>query len=166
MRQILALDQSSRTTGWAIFSDTQLIAQGNFTVSQEDFGERLHAIREKVKTFISTYNITEIVFEDIQLQNNVVNNVDTFKKLAEVFGIILELSIDLKIPATALHPVSWKSAVGVKGRTRPEQKKAAQAHVQAVYNLKVGEDTSDAICIGEAYLKGASGQPAADYNWD
>lgn len=166
MRTVLALDQSSRTSGWAVFIDGTLFAQGNFTKSQNDFGQRLHAIRHEVLALINQYGVTEIVFEDIQLQNSVGNNVDTFKKLAEVFGIILELSVDLNIPATAMHPVSWRSAVGIKGRTRPEQKKAAQAHVATKYNLKVSEDTSDAICIGEAYLKGTQGQLAADYDWD
>lgn len=163
---LLALDQSSRTTGWAVFNNGELAAKGNFTMAQDDFGERLHGIREKIKSLISTYNVTEIVFEDIQLQSNVGNNVETFKKLAEVFGIVAELSFDLHLPATALHPVSWKSAAGIKGRTRPEQKKNAQLHVLEKYGCKVGEDTSDAICIGEAYLKGTKGQLAADYNWD
>lgn len=164
--KILALDQSSRVTGWAVFEDNKLIAQGNFTMSQEDFGERLYAIRQKIISLINQYNINELVFEDIQLQSNVLNNVDTFKKLAEVYGIVYELGIELKLPTTSLHPTSWKSAVGVKGRTRPEQKKAAQTHVQAVYGLKVGEDTSDAICIGEAYLKRDDTPAAADHNWD
>lgn len=166
MHNLLALDQSSRTSGWAVFIDGKLTNQGNFTVSQDDFGVRLHAIREKVKALIKQYNITEIVFEDIQLQSSIGNNVDTFKKLAEVFGIILELSIDLNIPAIAMHPTSWRSAISLKGKTRTEQKKAAQAHVAAKYNLKVSEDTSDAICIGEAFLRGAIGQLAADYDWD
>lgn len=61
-------------------------------------GERLEYIRNKVKKLIEDNNITEVVMEDIQLQNNVVNNVQTFKKLAEVFGVISELLTEMKIP--------------------------------------------------------------------
>jgi hypothetical protein len=48
---------------------------------------------------ISDFNIDTIIYEDIQLQESANNNVDTFKKLAEVYGIISELAAELKIPA-------------------------------------------------------------------
>jgi Holliday junction resolvasome RuvABC endonuclease subunit len=98
MRKILALDQASKTSGYAIFNDNELTAYGHFTFKDDDIGVRLYNIREKVKELINKYEVTEIVFEDIQLQNNVDNNVKTFKVLAEVFGIIYELATELKLP--------------------------------------------------------------------
>lgn len=150
---LLALDQATVTTGWAIFKDNELFEYGKFTATQNDIGDRLHYIRNQVKSLINQYEVDEVVFEDIQLQNNVVNNVDTFKKLAEVFGVIYELCVDLKLPRTAILASSWKSTLGIKGKDRTAQKKAAQQWVIDTYNIKPTQDTCDAICIGKHYLK-------------
>jgi hypothetical protein len=55
--KILALDQASRTSGYAVFEDNKLIAFGKFTYEDEDMGIRLFKIREHVKSLISSYNI-------------------------------------------------------------------------------------------------------------
>lgn len=45
----LALDQSSRITGWAIFEDDKLINYGKFNVGNiNELGERLYKIRSNV----------------------------------------------------------------------------------------------------------------------
>ena len=102
---------------------------------------------------ILDYSIDEVVFEDIQLQNNVLNNVQTFKVLAEVFGIIDELLTEKKIPHIAVLASSWKSTLSIKGKTRPEQKRNAQAYVEKTYGVKATQDESDAICIGSHYTQ-------------
>jgi hypothetical protein len=58
--------------------------------------------------------------EDIQLQENRINNVSTFKILAQVLGVIQELLVELDIPQSVVTSSSWKSTLGIKGRTRPE----------------------------------------------
>ena len=123
--RLLALDQASRTSGYAIFVDDELITYGTFTYEDEDIGVRLHKIREKVKGLIDLHSIDYVVLEDIQLQGNVVNNVQTFKTLAEVFGVIYELVTELEIKHEAVLSSSWKSTLNIKGRTRPDQKKNA-----------------------------------------
>jgi hypothetical protein len=52
MANILALDQSSRITGYAIFIDNQLTASGTFTVSDDYIPDRLVKIRNKVISLI------------------------------------------------------------------------------------------------------------------
>ena len=97
VRKLLALDQSSRITGWAVFYGEELVAHGKISVDDPDIGERLYKIKTQVIELIDKYEITEVVFEDIQLQTNVVQNVKTFKVLANVYGIILELCEELQI---------------------------------------------------------------------
>ena len=63
--RLLALDQASRTSGYAVFDEDELIAYGTFTYDDEDIGIRLHKIRNKVKSLIVEYNIQQVVFEDI-----------------------------------------------------------------------------------------------------
>ena len=144
---ILALDQSSRITGYAIFIDNKLTTSGTFTVSDDYIPDRLVKIRNKVIKLIEQYNINKVLLEDIQMQTQV-NNVSTHKILAEVLGVLEELCAERKIPHELIHSSSWKSGLNIKGRDRATQKRNAQAYVEEVYKLKVSQDESDAICIG------------------
>lgn len=160
--RLLALDQASRTSGFAVFIDGELYDYGTFTFVDNDIGERLFKIRERVAKIIADYDIDYVAFEDIQLQSNS-NNVQTFKILAEVFGVIYELVSELKIPNCAVFSNSWKSTCKVKGRTRPEQKKNAQKYVLETYQIKATQDESDAICLGTHVLKTI--EEKSDYDW-
>ena len=150
MGKILALDQSSRITGWAIFDNGKLVNYGKFNaeVVGANIGDRLEFIRNKIRKLIEDNQINEVIMEDIQMQGNVVNNVQTFKVLAEVFGVISELLVEMKIPQSAVLASSWKSALGIKGRARAEQKQNAQKWVIDTYSVKPTQDECDAICIG------------------
>jgi Holliday junction resolvasome RuvABC endonuclease subunit len=99
MANLLALDQASQTTGYAIFKDGKLFTYGKFSFD-DDIAERLVKIRKKVLSLIEEYQIEEVAFEDIQMQNNVMNNVQTFKVLSEVFGVILETLKEINIQYT------------------------------------------------------------------
>lgn len=147
-RRLLALDQSSRITGYAIFVDENLIAHGSINLTEEDVGQRLVLIRKEVTKLIHKYDINEIAFEDIQMQASVGNNVQTFKILAEVFGVILMLCTELKINYTIVSSNTWKSTLKIKGKKRSEQKQDAQRYVLENYGIKAIQDTVDAICIG------------------
>lgn len=151
--RLLALDQASRVSGWAVFEDGELYNYGKFSATQTDVGDRLHYIRKEVLSLINKFDIDEVVFEDIQLQGNVANNVATFKALAEVFGVLHELFVELKLPRTAVLSTVWKSTLGIKGKDRAAQKRAAQEWVEKTYKVKPTQDECDAICIGAHYIK-------------
>lgn len=149
---ILALDQASRTSGYAIFHEDQLIASGTFTFDDDDFPTRLVKIRNKVISLVHEYCINKILLEDIQLQGQT-NNVETYRKLAEVRGVLSELACEMKIPHEIIHSQTWKSTLAIKGRDRTTQKRNAQVFVLTTYGKKVSQDESDAICIGTHYIK-------------
>ena len=152
--RILALDQSSRITGWALFDENELIEYGKFDLSKEpDIGERLHQARYIVQDIINKLNVDKVILEDIYMDGQRVNNVQTFKVLAEVFGVLYELCIDMNIPVEAVLAGTWKSTLGIKGKTRPEQKRAAQAWVLENYGIKATQDEVDSICIGAHIIK-------------
>ena len=94
-----------------------------------------------------------------------INNVQTFKVVAEIFGVTQEELASHKYGDHVVSSKTWKSQLGIKGRTRPEQKKAAQAWVLNTYNKKVSQDESDAICIGASIVKGKE-KKKNDFNWD
>lgn len=157
MSRLLALDQSSKVTGWAYFKDGKIITHGKLSYNDTDIGDRLMKLRKDVRDLIDLYNINEIVLEDIQLQGNVVNNVQTFKILAEVFGVLEELFTEIDIKYTAVLSTVWKSTLGIKGKDRPAQKRAAQEYILNNYNIKATQDEIDSICIGLHHVSTSGG---------
>jgi Holliday junction resolvasome RuvABC endonuclease subunit len=153
MSNLLAIDQASVTSGYAIFKDGKLVDYGKFTFNDDVIAERLVKIRAKVLELIAEHDIDEVAFEDIQMQGNVANNVQTFKVLSEVFGVISETLQEKKMKYTVVMSGTWKSTLGIKGRTRPEQKRNAQEYVLNKYGVKAIQDVCDAICIGAHVLK-------------
>ena len=159
--RLLSLDQSSRITGYAVFEDEKLLTYGKFTCDDHDMGVRLYQIRETINELIDNHDIEFVAFEDIQLQGNVTNNVATFKTLAEVFGVVHELLTERHIPNEAILSTVWKGGLGIKGKNRPEQKKAAQDYVFTKYNEKPTQDEVDAICLGLYQVTKAQ----EDFDW-
>ena len=153
MSRLLALDQASKVTGWAIFEDGELKSYGKISLDDPNTDIRLVQLRQGIQTLVADYNIDEVIFEDIQQQNNVANNVQTFKVLAEVYGVVPELLRELQIPHSTVLAASWKSTLGIKGRTRAEQKKNAQLYVEQNYGIHVIQDIADAVCIGTHHIK-------------
>lgn len=153
MSRLLALDQASKVTGWAIFEDGELKSYGKISLDDPNTDIRLVQLRQGIQTLVADYNIDEVIFEDIQQQNNVANNVQTFKVLAEVYGVVSELLQEIQIPHSTVLAASWKSTLGIKGRTRAEQKKNAQLYVEQNYGIHVIQDIADAVCIGTHYIK-------------
>ena len=143
-KRVLALDQSSRITGYAIFEDNMLIKVGKFTLEDVDFSTRLYKFKQKISSLIQQYQIAEVAFEEIQLQQNV----DTFKKLAMVYGLMLYTVEEHKLPYTIISSNTWKSFCKIKKSTREPEKKQAQQFVQERYGIKVTQDEADAVCLG------------------
>ena len=64
--KILALDQASRCSGWAVFDGSTLIKAGIIKINPNyGLGERLHKLRNEVKDLIETYKIDKVYLEDI-----------------------------------------------------------------------------------------------------
>lgn len=148
MSNLLALDQSSRTTGYAIYVDGKLNNYGKFTLEDEDIGLRLVKFRDKIIQLLHDYEINEVAFEEIQMQNNVVNNVQTFKILSEIYGVLQELITELNIPYTIISSNTWKSTMKIPKTKREEEKRRAQALVYQLFQVKATQDEADAICLG------------------
>lgn len=47
---------------------------------------------------------------------NQINNVSTYKILAEIFGITHELMVELNIPYQIVSSNTWKSKLDIKGK--------------------------------------------------
>ena len=150
---ILAFDQATKCSGWSVYRDKELIAHGTFTFTDSNLGLRLWKIRQKVEELYRKYLPDKIVYEDIQLQQDAINNVATFKALAEVFGIIYEYATELGLPNEAILAGTWRKGLGIAGVKREERKANTQKWVRDNCGISISEDEADAIAIG-AYAAG------------
>lgn len=130
---------------------------------------RLWKIRQKVEELYNKYLPDKIVYEDIQLQQGAVNNVVTFKSLAEVFGIIYEYATELGVDNEAILSGTWRKGLGIAGNKRDIQKDNAKKWVLDNCGIRVVEDEADAICIG-AFAAGIKTAKQAkpvlkDFDW-
>lgn len=151
MANLLALDQSSNTTGYAIFKDGNPVVISHFEAKGKDLGERLEWIRNKIISLIEEYEINEVIYEDIQLQainGSQEAGIKTFKVLAEVVGVIQELLTELHIKYSMVAPIVWKATFKIAGKGRAKEKQLAQAYIRSALGLDCTEDEADAACIG------------------
>lgn len=156
MANILALDQATRTTGYTVLKDGQIVTVSHFTCKGDDLGDRLEQLRNKIQELIKEYNIDEVVFEDIQLQDvngNRETGITTFKMLAEAFGVVHELLTELNIKYSVALPIKWKAHFKIAGKGRSAEKKLAQAYVAKNFNLSCTEDEADSLCIAMYYYQ-------------
>ena len=149
MSKLLALDQSSQLSGYAVFDeDGTLVSSGKITTEGEPI-DRIISLTEKVDKIIEEFGIEEVVIEDIYYSGNV----ETFKILSFTMAGLLFLFTEKEIPYSILNATIWKSQCGVKGKDRPEQKRNAQKFVENEYGLKVIQDIADAVCIGTGHIR-------------
>lgn len=154
MANLLALDQSSRTTGFTVLKDGKPIKVSHFDCIGDDLGDRLVQIRSYIDNLIKQYNIDEVVFEDIQLQDingNKETGIKTFKILAEVFGVVHEYLTENKIKFGIAQPIKWKAHFKIAGKGRTQEKKMAQDYALKNYGIKCTEDEADSLCIALYY---------------
>lgn len=148
--RILALDQASITSGWAIFDDGKLIKFGKWTSDGNKSTERIAKTKYWVASMIDKWRPDQVVLEDIQLQkfDSGQEGVTTFKKLAHLQGVLKNYFYELGLPYKVVPPSTWRAFSEIKGKTRSDKKKNAQIKVKRFYDISVDNDTADAILIG------------------
>lgn len=143
----LALDQASNVTGWSVWEDKQLTGYGKVAMEGE-FVDRVNLVKNfMIDKYVelSKKDKVEVVLEDIQLQQNV----DTFKKLAQLLGVLECALAELNVTYHVVYSSEWKAYNKITGKNRTEQKRNAQQFVLTNYGHKVTQDEADAICIGK-----------------
>ena len=61
MSRLLALDQASKVTGWAIFEDGELKSYGKISLDDPNTDIRLVQLRQDIQTLVADYNIDEVI---------------------------------------------------------------------------------------------------------
>ncbi len=155
--KILALDLSSRSTGYAVKDGDKLIDYGCISQSaSKNYIERIYTITEKILEIIAEHNISTIYCEEVRFGDA---NVHTFKTLMYlqshiVCEVYMKLSKDIQFEF--FQPSEHRAKVGIKtgrGVTREMCKAAAINYVMQKYGITVNDDIADAITIADAASK-------------
>lgn len=150
---ILAFDQSTQKTGWAVFKDGILIDSGVFDMHKEkDVDVRLRGLCAFAQGLVARWQPELVVAEGVSLQNP---NVKTIVELARVQGLLqaAAYALPFEVPVIFYMPAAWRKIVGIqmgRGVKRAELKKAAITMVAEHYGKQVSDDEADAILIGQA----------------
>lgn len=148
--RILAFDQASITSGWAVFDDDKLVNYGKWTSNGSHSTQRISLTKAWFASMIEQWKPDEVILEDIQLHKfeNQGEAVLTFKKLAHLQGVLKNYCFDNGIPYKVVSPSTWRTDTNIKGKTRNDKKRNAQLKVQSFYDINVTQDEADAILIG------------------
>lgn len=145
--KILNLDQSSKASGYSLYIDKKLKYHGTLFISNEKLPvfDRMKEMADMIEKVIEKYNPDYICFENTQLQ---FGNVEVFRTLSQLQGVIIKLLLDKSIGFTIVNPSEWRKVCGIKGKKREEQKLAAIKYVEETFGLIMSEDEAEATCMG------------------
>ena len=147
--RILALDQATHISGYAVFSNKELIDYGTFEAIGENDIERCAQVKQWLISLIDQYEIDFIGLEGIQYQ--AAAGVTTFETLARLQGILMEACYEEKKSYKVVNTNTWRLHCGVRGKTRVDKKRSMQLLVKQWYGIMPTEDECDAIGIGKYY---------------
>lgn len=149
--KVLALDQSTRITGYSVFDDAHYVTSGVINLQKiEDTGERSKQMGLEICKLIEDNKPDELIIEEVAMQSNV----DTLKKLARIQGMAIGFATAHDIPTHILEPARWRAALNYKQGpkvTRKELKQQSRDFVKNVLGLNIkSEDENEATAINEA----------------
>ena len=158
----LALDLSTKSSGWALFENQDLIKYGCITAGSANLFNRIDKMTKDLSDILDSYNIDNVIIEDV-IPDDVHNNQKIFKALTYLQGFILRELDHHSIDNIKFYVSSeWRKICGIrtgKGIKRESLKPQDIAFVQSQFGIKVNDDVADAICIGFAAVGGAIKEP-------
>lgn len=152
-KYILGLDPSTKSTGYSVTKNGQLIESGVITAGSANLYNRIHKIMTELKIILDKYNFSGCIVEDV-IPEDVRGNHNVFKPLMYLQGFLCDLLNDYNIKPDFYLASEWRKRCGIKtgaGVHRESLKKKDKLFVKRMYNLDVNDDEADAICINFAY---------------
>lgn len=148
--KILAFDQASAITGWALFVDGKLECSGKINLQKvKDKTERHKQMNIATIGLLEAMKPDYVMIEDVYVGVNA----QSIITITRYQGLIMGFCNCHNIPSELILPTTWRKILGfTQGRNtgRAQLKKQAQEYVQRHFDLNVTQDEADAICIGYA----------------
>ena len=153
---IIALDMSTKSTGYAIYKHNKLVQYNYITATSNDLFNRIKVMLNAINKLLEQNPDLEYVIMQQVRQEGFVN-VKTYKALMYLQGCV-QMIIHQKfkhLQTDFLYPSSWRKICKIKqgrGIQRKQQKQLDIQWVKQNFNIEVNDDIADAIGIGYAYI--------------
>lgn len=148
---VLAFDQATLRTGYALFEKDYLAEYGLINLATKEMKQynsdiRCRVMVQKICGVIKDKAPDIVVIEDVALQKNA----KVLIQLSRIQGSIIGYCDANHIAVSIMKPTQWRKLCGISqgGKIRSELKDESQNFVKENFNLMVKEDEADAICIG------------------
>lgn len=152
--KILALDQSTRKSGYSYFENNQYISSGVVDLSKStlDTYERSFKMAKELWAVIKKYKPEVLIIEDVQNQSNT----NTVIILSRLQGMIIGYAEAHGVKTYILLPSQWRKVLGfAQGPKvkREELKQQSINYVKKHYGIDASEDEMEAVAINAAAHK-------------
>ena len=107
--RVLGLDCSSKSAAWAIINDGELEAYGEILFVEANFNKRLQNMRKKLEDSMHVFGEIDYIGFEKAVK---VRSVTTVIVLAEAFGVIKSVLMELDAPLVEVTPLAWQSYIG------------------------------------------------------
>lgn len=149
---MLALDTSTTKTGVSIWIDGKLDDYLLIDCSKNKvMDNRFKDMSFRIIDVLGNYKPDVIYIEDTV----VVRNAQVQRFLTRLQGVIYYYCLENNCEFNTIRPTEWRKLLGFKqgkGTKREDLKKQSIQYVEEKYNVIVGDDEADAICIGTAII--------------
>ena len=149
--RLLALDTSTKHTGYAFFVNGKLERSGVIDSDIPDSKQRLNYMILRIYDLLNKAKPERVAFEDVKI----LNNQHTLVILSEILGAVIGYCNAHLIQYEYYSPAEWRSRNGIQvyRAKRDELKRLSIEQVKEKYNIDATDDEADAILIGTADLK-------------
>lgn len=153
--KVISMDQSTRVSGWAYFSDGEYITSGLIDMNKSKLNteERSFEMAKELWKVIKKYKPEHLILEDTQQQNG---NVKTVIILARLAGMVVGYAEAHRVKTHIILPSKWRAALEYKQGPkvkREELKRQSLNYVKENFGLELIEDEAEAVAIGAAAHK-------------
>ena len=154
--KIIGVDASSKSFGYSVFEDKQLVSYGCLTASSTDLIKRINKILKEFEDVLSSNKDTQKIIMEEVIPTTSKNN-KTYKALMWLQGAVAIMVHDKfpNIKIEYIYPNSWRSNCSIKtGKniTREQLKQADIDFVKKKYGIDVNDDIADAIGIAHSSI--------------
>ena len=153
---ILSIDASTKSTGYAIYKHNKLVQYNYITSTSNDLFNRIKVMVQEIdKVLSNNLDLEYVILQQVRQQGFV--NVKTYKALMYLQGCI-QLLIHQKykhLQTDFLYPSTWRKVCQIKqgrGVQRATQKQLDIKWVKDNFGIQVNDDIADAIGLGYAYI--------------
>lgn len=153
MIKIIALDTSTRLTGWAVFQNERYCKSGIINWDKKNLlaPERIDLMNKSILDLLNKEKPDAIIVEQVSVSRNM----KTVRELCRIVDSCYFYTLLNGGKLYEISPSEWRGAIGMqrKNGDRYTYKQMAIKYAEDFFaNRSVADDEADAICIGAAYI--------------